>query len=58
VGIQTALYPQQLLWTQPIVFRRMSISVTGDCAIGFEIGRMHLRYEQLGYLQAGGGAQG
>ncbi len=43
VGIQTALYPQQLLWTQPIVFRRMSISVTGDCAIGFEIGRMHLR---------------
>ncbi len=58
VGTFAPLFPQQPRWTQPIVFRRLSIDVSGACASRFEIGRMHLRYEMLGYLQFGGGSQG
>lgn len=50
-GAAGALFPRQLPWALPIVFRRMNMSATGVCISGFKIGRLHLRYEQLGYLQ-------
>ena len=46
-----ALYPRQIAWTQPLVFRRMQLSVQGTSSTGIKIGRTHLRYQVLGYLQ-------
>ncbi len=51
LGGANALYPQEIQWSEPLVFRRLAYLVTGDCASGFLIGDMFLRYEQLGYLQ-------
>jgi hypothetical protein len=51
LGAKNALYPRQLKWHFPIVFRRMQIVVTGLCAPSLKIGRLHLRYQVLGYLQ-------
>ncbi len=51
LGGANALYPQEIQWSAPLVFRRLTYLVTGDCASGFLIGDMFLRYEQLGYLQ-------
>ncbi len=51
LGGANALYPRELQWSMPIVFRRLTLLATGDCASGFLIGDMFLRYEQLGYLQ-------
>lgn len=51
LGAANALYPRELQWSVPIVFRRLAIYAQGDCASGFLIGDMFLRYEQLGYLQ-------
>ncbi len=45
------LYPRQLAWHYPIVFRRGSIQITGASVAGLKIGRLHMRYEVLGYLQ-------
>lgn len=50
-GAQNALYPRQLKWHIPIVFRRLSIMAQGLCAAGFKIGQLQLRYQILGYLQ-------
>ncbi len=50
-GARSALLPRQLAWTIPIVFRRLSIQATGTSAQGIQIGRLHMRYETLGYLQ-------
>jgi len=50
-GGTSALFPRQLAWTIPVVFRRVSIQATGTSAQGIKIGRLHLRYEMLGYLQ-------
>jgi hypothetical protein len=50
-GVANALYPRQLKWHFPIVFRRMAIIASGQSAIGIKIGRLHLRYQVLGYLQ-------
>lgn len=54
-GSQSALYPQALEWTQPIVTQRLALNVTGDSIQGLKIGRLHMRYEVLGYLQQGNG---
>ena len=51
VGANDGLYPQQIAWHYPIVFRRLLLSATGKCASNFRIGRTHLRYQVLGYLQ-------
>lgn len=51
LGAANSLYPRELQWGQPLVFRRLSMMVTGQCASGVLIGDMFLRYEQLGYLQ-------
>lgn len=50
-GLQNALYPQQLAWHFPIVFRRAGLLLQAPCAPGLKIGRIHLRYQVLGYLQ-------
>lgn len=50
-GVTSALYPRQAPWHWPIVFRRLSISVTGNCTNTLKFGDMFLRYEELGYLQ-------
>lgn len=50
-GSQNALYPRRLPWHFPIVFRRLGLLAQGVCAAGFKIGRVHLRYQVLGYLQ-------
>jgi len=50
-GGANVLAPRPLNWHFPIVFRRLFIGVTGNCAQGFKVGDMFLRYQQLGYLQ-------
>lgn len=50
-GAANALAPRPLNWTIPIVFRRLYIGVTGNCAAGIKIGDLFMRYQQLGYLQ-------
>jgi hypothetical protein len=51
LGAANGLYPRELQWSEPLVFRRLSMLATGDCASGLLIGDMFLRYEMLGYLQ-------
>jgi hypothetical protein len=50
-GAANALSPRQLRWTVPVVFRRLAIAVTSNCAPGLKIGDLFMRYQQLGYLQ-------
>lgn len=50
-GLNNALYPRQLAWHFPITFRRLQINCIGACASGLKIGRLHMRYQVLGYLQ-------
>lgn len=52
-GAANALYPRRLPWSIPLVFRRMGIVASGVSAPGFKVGRLHLRYQVLGYLQEG-----
>lgn len=49
-GQASALAPRPVHWTQPIVFQRVNLAVSGSSADGFKIGRAHMRYEELGYL--------
>lgn len=51
LGAANALYPQEIQWSEPLVFRRLAYLVTGNCASGFLLGDFFLRYEMLGYLQ-------
>ena len=50
-GGTSALFPRQIPWTIPVVFRRVSVKAVGSSIAGLKFGRMHLRYEMLGYLQ-------
>jgi hypothetical protein len=50
-GLANALYPRQLAWHYPIVFRRIGIAASGMSNASIKLGRMHLRYEVLSYLQ-------
>lgn len=49
-GAATALGPQQLQWHQPLVFQRLSLAFMGQNTSGIKLGRLHLRYQMLGYL--------
>lgn len=49
-GAANALAPRQLKWTIPIVFQRLAISVTGNCAQNLKLGDVYMRYQPLGYL--------
>lgn len=51
LGAANGLYPRELQWSEPLVFRRLCILATGDCASGLLLGDMFLRYEILNYLQ-------
>jgi hypothetical protein len=55
-GLEPALSYFQLPWTQPLVFSRMQLQVTGNCAQGVKIGDLYLRYQQTGYIQSYVGA--
>ena len=44
----TGLSPVPINWHNPIVFRKGAISVTGNSYLGFKIGDMFTRMEQLG----------
>jgi hypothetical protein len=46
-----ALFPRRLDWNAPLVFRRMRLSASGMSAAGLKIGRLHMRYQVLNYLQ-------
>lgn len=50
-GVFPALNPRQIAWPAPVEFRRMQIDLSGPSSIGLKIGTLHLRYQQLGYLQ-------
>lgn len=47
----SALYPRRILWSIPLVFRRMALSFTGGSSGTLKLGRIHMRYQILGYLQ-------
>lgn len=47
----TGLMPVPINWHTPIVFRKMSLSLTGNSYLGFKIGDLFTRMEQLNYLQ-------
>ena len=49
-----ALYPRPMEWTGPLVFRRLSLLAAGLSAQGLKIGRLHMRYQVLNYLQQTG----
>jgi hypothetical protein len=49
--LNNALYPRRMEWTGPLVFRRIALLATGNSAQGLKIGRLHLKYQVLGYLQ-------
>lgn len=53
-GAANALAPRRLNWAIPIVFQRIFLSVSGNCAPGLKMGDMYMRYQQLGYLQMTG----
>ena len=50
-GVANVLYPRRVNWPAPVVFRRVQISAVGACSGALRIGTLHMRYEQLGYLQ-------
>jgi hypothetical protein len=50
-GQPAVLFPQRLAWDRQLVFRRMAMNVMGPASQQFRIGTLHMKYEQLGYLQ-------
>jgi hypothetical protein len=50
-SVINALFSRQLQWHFPLVFRRLAIVATGTSGAGIKIGKLHLRYQTLGYLQ-------
>jgi hypothetical protein len=50
-NVGNALYPRRLSWHYPLVFRRLSLQASGLSVQGLKIGRLHMRYQVLGYLQ-------
>lgn len=49
-GSTSGLFPRPLEWKTPIVFWRMQIQATGNCAAGVRVGDLFLRYQKLGYM--------
>ena len=49
-GAGTFQFQHQLLWHLPLIFKQMSIMVTGNCALGSVIGNLYLQIEDLGYV--------
>lgn len=49
-GSASILMQRQIPWTQPLVFKQMSLTITGESMSSLAIGDLFLRYEILGYL--------
>ncbi len=50
-GSANAPFEQKpLYWTTPLVFKQMSVRITGQSMPQFEIGNLYLKYQILGYL--------
>ena len=49
-GASNNLTPRPLEWHFPIVFRRLAIDITANCAQGIKVGDLFMRYQQLGYM--------
>jgi hypothetical protein len=50
-GAADNLYPRQLNWHLPVVFRRGTIQATGASSSYLKIGDLRVRMQELGYLQ-------
>lgn len=50
-GTVTDISSWNIAWTEPLVFKQITITATGYSATGFEIGNLYLKYQVLGYLQ-------
>lgn len=49
-GTQFGYFQQYTIpWNNPLVFKQMSITITGAAAEGFAIGNLYLKYQILGY---------
>lgn len=50
-GGSVKLRSVRIPWSQPVVFKRMSINVSFNAAVGLRMGAFSMRYQVLGYLQ-------
>lgn len=46
---QYGLKPVKIPWTQPLVFSKVVVNITGPCAADFKIGALKMLYKVLGY---------
>ena len=51
IAMNNSLYPRRMAWHFPIVFRRLQLIAFGQSAAPLKIGRLHMRYQVLNYLQ-------
>lgn len=49
-GSSTSFFQQALNWTKALVFKQMSISISGACSLNSILGNLNLRIAELGYL--------
>lgn len=52
-GATGRLYQQSLDWTEPLIFKQASITITGTSIGGIVLGNLYLRFETLGYMLEG-----
>jgi len=50
-GTGTDISSWDIQWTEPLVFKQLTVTATGVSATGFKIGNLYLKYQILGYLQ-------
>jgi hypothetical protein len=50
-GVSAVLYPKRVPWPYPVVFRRLAMYASGPSSRDVRVGTLHMRYEQLGYMQ-------
>jgi len=55
-GGTSALFPRRIDWPKQVVFRRMQMFAQGNSDLAVRVGMLHMRYEQLGYIQQGAAA--
>jgi hypothetical protein len=50
-GAANNLFPQRIAWPEPLVFRRLQLSVQGNSSAAVSLGLTNMKYEKLGYIQ-------
>jgi hypothetical protein len=45
------LFPRPVAWSEPVVFQRMKLQISGPCDINVKLGAWRCRYQATGYLQ-------